>query len=222
MSMVSGGKTLHLPGITSRKTVEPKAAVKSKKKMSAWVGMLLFVLPLSILSFSINLFCESQVEDMRSKVIGGPVGDGYKFSVEQINAPMYAGISIGSWLITLAIMVILMGVFTDFLERDYVGPFVLVSLACMIFALFGPGFFKESAHDDADNFGEWAKAKYSLSSLDGYNNRKEVLDAKESDGTPVKMNVYRNPDNVIYLYRTEQDLLNALSNSIAVSSKTNS
>lgn len=219
MSMVSGGKTLHLPGITKKIVAEggSKTPVQSaaRKRFSDWIAVCFIIVPLIAVSFFVNLYYQNLVNDARSQAVGSVIGDGYKMSTAKSAMIETTWPAIVIWFAITALVFVILLVFTNVVEKSF--PLTLfITFALALFALFGPDLFAHPVSKDSDSFADWAKEKYSLSSIDNSTSSSlsSYFNAKEADGQPVRMNVYQTPENVIYLYRSEKELMDILSKNI--------
>lgn len=220
MSMVSGGRVWNLPGA---KEAHPIHA-NGKKGMSSYITyMLAVVLPVSLVNLSVQCYVNHIFNEARTGPnSSGAVGEGYKL-VNSFNSFNYLAMG-GSFALFL-VLTIAAALFY-IIKSNVIEQKVLKKTAAFIvlaLLVLGPILAKNSIvplqNSSVENFSEWAKAKYGLSKLESYEMSKTSLDARDTTGEKVKMYVYRSPANLVYLYRSEEDLQKILTTNITVNTQ---
>lgn len=211
MSLVSGGKVLHLPGISSL----PAAEKQQRKTWYPWLSILAFVF-LFTLSLSALVFLEYKHVELQESLGRGPTDDGgYQLSKTAGAQWGIAWAGVASIMIPTAI-----GYYvaykTSFGKKGFARVFLPILCGSIIFVVpyFLSGLIASESSVKKPSFSEWAKDKYSLSAIDLYT-EKLVIKAKDQDHHPVEFNVFKSADNVVYLYRNEEELRNLLTERVA-------
>lgn len=213
MSIASGGRVWNLPGLKEDAPVN----TKNKRGMSSYITYLMFVIfPVSLVSLSIQCYTNHITNEARVGAnSGGAVGDGYNF-VNSVNL-VALGISFAVILLLSvgsALFYVLKSNVTD--QKPLKMTVAFIILAMLIFGpIVAKNFIVPFQSSNIQNFSEWAKEKYSLSKLESYESNKTSLDARDITGEKVKMYIYRSPENLVYLYRSEEELQKILTNNIA-------
>lgn len=217
VSIVSGGRALHLPGIS----LVPKEENPPRKKWHP----LLFILAFSflfVLSLSVLVFLEYKNIELKEIQGAGPTDDGgYQLS-KTVGAQW--GIV---WSGVAAIMIpSILGIYvaykTRFGKKIVTRNFapILCCLTLFIAPYFLSGTFVPESAGKVQSFSEWAKDKYDLSAIEMYT-QKLVLKAEDQNNKPVELNVFKSADNVVYLYHNEDELRNILAERAAHNEKKN-
>ena len=206
MSLVSGGKALHLPGISSL----PAAEKAQRKTWSPWLSLLAFAFLFTI-SLVALVFLEYKNIDVQGSLGRGPTDDG-GFQLSKTIGAQWGLV----WAATAAIMI--PGVLSCYVAfktsfgKKRIFRFFLPALCILIVFIvpyFLSGTFAPESTGKTQSFSEWAKDKYDLSGIERYT-EKLTLKAQDQNHNPVEFNVFKSADNVVYLYRNEDELRHVL------------
>lgn len=204
MSLVSGGRALHLPGISSLPTAEKP----NRKTWSPWLSAFAFAF-LFALSLGVLVLLEYKNIEFQESLGRGPTNDG-GFKVSETLGSQWGIV----WAGVAAIMIpSMIGVYvackTSFGENRFSA---VLPIICCLTIFFVPYFLSGTFVPDSagtQSFSEWAKDKYDLSGIELYN-EKLTLKAQDKSHNPVEFNVFKSADNVVYLYRNEDELRHVL------------
>lgn len=224
---VSGGKVLHLPGVSelpSTKTAKVKkvSGTYTPSRQEWWlisVGLLVAVL-LPVVVYLVVGPAALKKSDAEHKAID-PTSLGFDLGS---NAALDA-----SWQLSGAVFVafligtgvMLSRINTHMTKKSENIFAAMVGLTFIL--LFGQGyvFHQSPLYQYSMNpaISEWAETKYDLEAIEYYNSDKpqDELKARKNDGSIITMKIYRD-GNKIYLYQTADELQSILSE-IAAASK---
>lgn len=197
----SGGKAMHLPGISR------SVKVFSFKNPQAWPSWSVACIFLGLFAFSLVMFLwgkhlsEASIEPSSY----GPTSDGgYKVVPTSNSMLAFAIMLVGYTLPTLIALFLLLK--TNFGQGILKG--LILPVICFFTVMLGPYcvvqiVIPNITTPQVQSFSDWAKGKYHLSSIKGYDD-KLAIDAKDANGGSVKMNVFKTPENIVYLYENSQ------------------
>lgn len=207
MSLASGGRTLHLPGLSTIRQSEHVDDKPSKKHilLFALLAGIVAVLPL------IGVLCALPAigEQKHLNEISGPQGEGF-FIADVVWDRAYLQLMMGAWFLSFALEVVVYIAFMKahkitavrYLQTFAVSIIIAFALSASVLIITMSGGYSNTS----DQFRDWAKAKYQLSEVGYFSPESGILEGKDSAGNKVNLNVVHDK-NVFYLYQDNEQLL---------------
>lgn len=210
---VSGGKTLHLPGVSSKNPEFPEqlGAVSISKKR--WLAMIACVSTLTLLPgvvyFSVSLPIFERIISAENKIT--PSSAGFTFPAEDMGIPIFALTFTGFLFLSCMFTMLVAGKTSLLTKSSERGLKILFATACILFTAQAFGILNTPMFKyhvgSTSAFSQWATAKYNLADIDTLvlHGKKATLTAHEKDGSETTMKVYW-VGRTAYLYQTDAEL----------------
>ena len=207
MSLAAGGRTLHLPGLSTIKQSEPVEDKPNKKQLVlfALLAGVAAVMPLVVLLLNLPAIGEQK----HLNEISGPQGEGF-FIADVDRDYSYLPLVMGAWFLSFALELMVYifflkanrAVAARYLTSFFGSIFIAFLLSASVIIVATAGGYSNTS----DHFRDWAKAKYHLSEVGYFSPASGTLETKDSAGTKVNFNVVHDK-NVFYLYQDNEQLL---------------
>lgn len=207
MSLAAGGRTLHLPGLSTIKQSEPAEHQSSKKHLIlfALCAGIVAVAPLFALLWALPAIGEQK----HLNDISGSQGEGF-FVADVGRDYSYLPIAMGSWFLAFALEIVVYLLFLKashatierYFRKFFGSIFIAFLLSASVIIITISGGYSNTS----DQFRDWAKEKYQLSEVGYFSPSSSTLEGKDFAGNMVNLNVVHDK-NVFYLYQDNEQLL---------------
>lgn len=206
--VAGGGKTLHLPGISSKQEEPPVVHAPKKKK-----SLFIFFTAIAIINIGVGIIyflCYPEVVKAKNFAdTSAPSGDGFAWrSLSVFEGPTIP--LLATWIVSLVASLVAYIIFIGSDRMTVINNIkkivavlfipVIASAVVMMLMLF------TLTDSSGKKFEEWAKDKYQLSSIDSFSPNNSIARGKDLEDKPVVLNVLKDGD-VYYLYRNKEELL---------------